>query len=76
MDTDFTPTLRRVLGELQALGARIDQQITVNQRVIRFSAVRQRIGKQSTKKVRSPALVGYVHDRQALLKHKRLRKSR
>lgn len=63
MDTDFTPTLRQVLRELQALGARIDQQITVLKRMIRPSAVRQRSGKRSTEKVRHPALVGYVHDR-------------
>ncbi len=76
MATDLTPTLKRVLRELQALRARIDQQITVIQRVIRSSAVRPTRGQQSTKKVRSPALVGYARDRKALLKDKRLRKPR
>ena len=69
MDTDFTPTLRRVLCELQALRASMDQQITVIQRVICSSSVRQRSGKQNTTKVRSPALVGYARHRYALLKH-------
>lgn len=76
MATDFTPTLRRVLRELQALRARIDQQITVLKRVIRPSAVRQRRGKQSTKKVRPPALVGYARDRNVLMKRTRLQKPR
>jgi len=41
MSTNFTLTLKRVLLELQALRARIDQQIKVMQSVIRSSAVRQ-----------------------------------
>jgi hypothetical protein len=76
MDTDFTPTLKRVLRELQALRARIDQQIKVMQRVIRPSAGRRGRGQRSTKKVRPPALVGYARDRKALLRQKRLRKTR
>lgn len=76
MATDFTPTLKRVLRELQALRARIDQQITVMQSVIRPSAVRQTRGQRTTKKARPPALVGYARDRHTLLKRKRLRKPR
>lgn len=34
MATDITPTLRRVLRELQALRSRIDQQIAIMQRVV------------------------------------------
>ncbi len=75
METDFTPTLRRVLRELQALRARIDQQITVLKRVIR-PAVCKRTGKQTTKKVRPRALVGYARDRKALMKRTRLQKPR
>jgi hypothetical protein len=75
METDFTPTLRRVLRELQALRARIDQQITVLKRVIR-PAVRKRTGKQTTKKVRPLVSVGFARDRNALMKRTRSRKSR
>ena len=73
MATNFNPTLKR---ELQALRARIDQQIKVMQRVIQPSAVRQIRGPKKTKKARPPALVGYARDRQVILKRKRLRKSR
>ena len=76
MATNLTPTLKRVLRELQALRARIDQQITVLQRVIRPSAVRQTKGQQSTKKARTPTLVGYARDRLVFLKRKGLRKPR
>ncbi len=73
---NFTPTLKRVLRELQALRARIDQQIKVMQSVIRPTAVRQTKGQQSTKKARPPTLVGYARDRYAFLKRKSLRKPR
>jgi hypothetical protein len=76
MKTDFTPTLKRVLRELQALRARIDRQISVMQRVIGPSAGRRIRAQRSTKTVRPSALVGYARDRAALLKHKRLRKPR
>lgn len=76
MSTNFTPTLKRVLLELQALRARIDQQIKVMQSVIRSSAVRQTKPQRSTKKARPAALVGYARDRQAFIKRKRLGKVR
>ncbi len=76
MATNFTPALKRVLRELQALRARLDQQITVMQRVIRPSAVRQTRGQRSTKKARPRALVGYARMRHDFLKRERLRKPR
>ena len=76
MATNLTPTLKRVLRELRALRARIDQQITVLQSAIRPSAVRRTRGQKSTKKARTPTLVGYARDRLAFLKRKRLRKPR
>ena len=76
MSTNFTPTLKRVLLELQALRARIDRQIKVIQSVIRSSAVSQTKGKRSTKKARPAVLVGYARDRKAFMKRKRLGKVR
>ena len=76
MATNITPTLKRVLRELQALRARIDQQIKVIQGVVRSSAVRQTGTQRITKKARPSALIGYARDRQAILKRKRLRKRR
>ncbi len=68
MSTNVTPTLRRVLGELQTVRARIDRQIAAIQSLIRST------GKQPTVKTARPrALVGYARDR-ALLKQKSVRK--
>ncbi len=53
MAINFTPTLKGVLRELQALRARIDQQIKVMQSVIRTSTVRQKEG--PTKHDKSPS---------------------
>jgi hypothetical protein len=75
MATNFTPTLKRVLRELQALRARIDLQIKVMQSVIRTSTVPQTRGQQSTKKARPSAMVGYARDRRVLTR-KRTRKPR
>jgi hypothetical protein len=76
MATNITPTLKRVLRELQALRARLDQQIKVVQGVIRSSAAGKTGTQRTTKKARPSALVGYSRDRQAFLKRKRLRKRR
>ncbi len=76
MATNFNPTLKRVLRELQALRARIDQQITVLKRVTQPSPARQTGAQKKAKKARRPALVGYARDRQAFLKRKPLRKPR
>ena len=76
MAINFNPTLKRVLRELQALRARIDQQITVLKRVTQPSPVRQTVAQKKTKKARRPALVGYARDRQAFLKRKPFRKPR
>ncbi|MEE8607248.1 MAG: hypothetical protein V3S55_06580 [Nitrospiraceae bacterium] len=71
MSTNVTPTLRRELGELQTVRARIDRQIAAIRSLIRTT------GKPRTvKTVRPRALVGYARDRQALLKQKRARKPR
>ncbi len=71
MSTNVTPALRRVLGELQTVRARIDRQIKAIQSLIRLT------GKQRTVKTGRPrALIGYARDRQALLKKKRAQKSR
>ncbi|MFQ5850513.1 MAG: hypothetical protein ACE5JU_07985 [Candidatus Binatia bacterium] len=71
MSTNVTPTLRRVLGELQTVRARIDRQIAAIRSLIRST------GKQRTVKTARPrALVGYARDRRALLKQKRARKPR
>ena len=75
MATNFNPTLKRVLRELQALRARIDLQIKVMQSVIRTSTVRQTGGQKSTKKARPSAMVGYVRDRRVLTR-KRSQKPR
>jgi len=76
MATNFNPTLRRVLRELQALRARMEQQITVLKRVIQPSATRQTRAQKKAKKARRPALVGYARDRQAFLRRKPSRKPR
>ncbi len=69
MSTNVTPTLRRVLGELQAVRARIDRQIAAIRTLIRSP------GKQRTVKTARPrTLVGYARDRRALLKKKRAQK--
>ncbi len=71
MSTNVTPTLRRELGELQTVRARIDRQIAAIRSLIRTT------GKLRTvKTVRPRALVGYARDRQVLLKQKRARKPR
>ena len=71
MSTNVTPTLRRVLGELQAVRARIDRQIAAIRSLIRAT------GKPGTVKTARPrAVVGYASDRRALLKQKRTRKPR
>ncbi len=76
MATNFNPTLKRVLRELQALRARIDQQITVLKRVVQPSATRQITAQKKAKKVRRPALVGYARDRQAYFRRNPSRKPR
>jgi hypothetical protein len=71
MSTNVTPTLRRELGELQTVRARIDRQIAAIRSLISTT------GKPRTVKTARPrALVGYARDRQALLKQKRARKPR
>jgi len=70
MATNFNPTLKRVLRELQALRARIDQQITVMKRVIQSFAAPQTRAQKKAKKARRPALVGYARDRQAFIRRK------
>ncbi len=71
MSTNVTPTLRRVLGELQTVRARIDRQIAAIRSLLRAT------GKHRTVKTARPrALVGYARDRRALLKEKRGRKPR
>ncbi len=76
MATNFNPTLKRVLRELQALRARIDQQITVLKRVVQPSATREIRTQKKAKKARRPALVGYARDRQAFFRRKPVRKPR
>ncbi len=76
MATNFNPTLKRVLRELQALRARIDQQITVMKRVIQSSVASQTRAQKKAKKARRPALVGYARDRQAYFRRKALLKPR
>ena len=69
MSTNVTPTLRRVLAELQTVRARIDRQMAAIRSLIRST------GKPRTVKAARPrALVGYARDRRALLKKKRARK--
>ncbi len=69
MSTNVTPTLRRVLRELEIARARIDRQIAAIRTLIRST------GKQRTvKTARSRTLVGYARDRRALLKKKRAQK--
>jgi hypothetical protein len=71
MSTNVTPTLRRVLRELETVRARIDRQIAAIRSLIRAT------GKQRTvKNARPRAVVGYARDRRALLKQKRARKPR
>ncbi|MFQ5993256.1 MAG: hypothetical protein ACE5NA_12530 [Nitrospiraceae bacterium] len=71
MSTNVTPTLRRVLAELQTVRARIDRQIAAIRSLIRAT------GKPRTVKTARPRkLVGYARDRRALLKKKRARKPR
>ncbi len=71
MSTNVTPTLRRVLAELQTVRARIDRQIAAIRSLIRAT------GKPRTVKTARPrTLVGYARDRRALLKKKRARKPR
>ena len=74
MATNFNPTLRRVLRELQALRARMEQQITVLKRVIQPSATRKTRAQKKAKKARRPALVGFARDRHAFLSRKPSRK--
>ena len=76
MATNFNPTLKRVLRELQALRARIDQQITVMRRVIQPTASRKTRTQKKVKKTSRPTSVGYARDRQALLKSKAIRRPR
>jgi len=76
MATNFNPTLKRVLRELQALRARIDQQITVLKRVIQAPAAPKTTAQKKAKKVSRPTLVGYARDRQAYFRRKALLKPR
>ncbi len=76
MATNFNPTLKRVLRELQALRARLDQQITVMKRVIQAPAAPQTTPQKKAKKVFRPTLVGYARDRQSFLRRKLFRKPR
>ena len=76
MDTNFNPTLKRVLRELQALRARIDQQIAVLKRVTQPSQALRTGAQKKAKKAQRPALVGYAQDRQAFLRRKPSRESR
>ncbi len=76
MATNFNPTLKRVMRELQALRARIDQQITVLKRVTQPAAARKSGAQKKAKKARGPASVGYARDRQAFFGRKPFRKPR
>ena len=76
MATNFNPTLKRVVRELQALSARIDQQIAVLKRVTQPSAAPQTQAKEKAKKAHLPASAGYAQDRQAFLRRKPFRKPR
>ncbi len=76
MATNFNSTLQRVMRELQALRARIDQQITVLKRVTQPSQAPQTKAQKKAKKARRPASVGYARDRQAFLRRKPFRKPR
>ncbi len=76
MATNITPTLKRVLRELQALRARIDQQIKVVQGIIRTTRARPAGSKRSVTEARPSVLVGYARDRRVLLQRKGLKKIR
>ena len=66
MPTNVTPTLQRVLGELQTVKTKIDRQIAAIRSLIRSSAKRP-----SPKTARPRTLVGYARDRRALAKQKK-----
>ncbi len=58
MATNFNPTLKRVLRELQALRARIDQQITVMRQVIQLTAsLKARVKKRRRRPLAQPRWV-------------------
>ncbi len=76
MATDFNPTLKRVLRELQALRARIDQQIMVLRRVIQATASLKTGTQKKAKRTSRPTSVGYAQDRRILLKRKAIRRPR
>jgi hypothetical protein len=56
MSTNVTPALRRVLGELQTVRARIDRQIAAIQSLIRLSAKQRTV--KTHREDRSPSGVG------------------
>lgn len=68
MSTNVTPTLKRLLRQLQTMKAMVDAQMTLVKKAL-GSPRRQ----QATKRAR-PRSVGYARDRLALAARKRARK--